>query len=111
MSLIFRGLKRLTGYKETDPVEFHETRLDQVTEISTKGFDQKQRKVVVTLKDESEVIEKDTIELFTRNEIFCENAHKQFVVENAINFIPRIMLGFRPDYAVQLSMRFIIRLV
>jgi len=43
--------------------------------------------------------------------IFCENAHKQFVVENAINFIPRIMLGFRPDYAVQLSMRFIIRLV
>ena len=53
MSLIFRGLKRLTGYKETDPVEFNETRFDQVTEISTKGFDQKQRKVVFTLTDES----------------------------------------------------------
>ena len=112
MSLIFRGLKRLTGYKETEWVAFKEDdKIAKVTEISTKGFDQKQRKVVVTLKDESEVIEKDTIELFTRNEIFCENAHKQFVVENAINFIPRIMLGFRPDYAVQLSMRFIIRLV
>ena len=52
MSLIFRGLKRLTGYKETEWVAFKETRLDQVTEISTKGFDQKQRKVVVTLKDD-----------------------------------------------------------
>ena len=94
MSLIFSGLKRLAGYKETDPVEFNETRLDQVTEISTKGFDQKQRKVVVTLKDESEVIEKNTIELFTRNENCCENSNKQFVVNNAIYFIPRIMLGF-----------------
>ena len=87
MSLIFRGLKRLTGYEKQEWVAFKETRLDQVTEISTKGFDQKQRKVVVTLKDESEVIEKDTIELFTRNEIFCENAHKQFVVESRVKVL------------------------
>ena len=73
MSLIFRGLKRLTGYKETEWVAFKEDdKIAKVTEISTKGFDQKQRKVVVTLKDESEVIEKDTIELFTRNTIFVK---------------------------------------
>ena len=32
-------------------------------------------------------------------------------MENTIYFIPKIILGFRPDYSVQLSMRFIIKLV
>ena len=32
-------------------------------------------------------------------------------MENTIYFIPKIILGFHPDYSVQLSMRFIIKLV
>ena len=68
MSFIFRGLKRLVK-TENEYIQFKDTRVgkDEENEIKTMGFDQKQRKVVVTLKDESEVIEKDTIELFTRN--------------------------------------------
>ena len=49
--------------------------------------------------------------LFSRNEIFCEYTQKVFVLENVINFVPRIFFWFKVDYAVQLAVRFIVKII
>ena len=77
-------------------------------EIITTGLDGKTRKVVLHENYSGGVSE---VSVFTKNEKFYINATKQFIMENTIYFIPKIILGFRPDYSVQLSMRFIIKLV
>ena len=49
--------------------------------------------------------------LFSRNERFCQYTQKVFVLENVINFVPRIFFWFKIDYAVQLALRFIVRII
>ena len=106
MSFIFRGLKRLIQ-TEGEYIQFLDSGT-QENEIRTTGLDGRIRKVVLHNSNSGTTSE---VEIFTRNEKFYLNSTKQYVMENTIYFIPRIILGFRPDYSVQLSMRFIIKLV
>ena len=108
MRFIFRGLKGLVK-TENEYVQFQDTKVDnEQNEIKTIGLDGRIRKVVLHDNNSGKTSE---VEIFTRNEKFYLNSTKQYVMENTIYFIPRIILGFRPDYSVQLSMRFIIKLV
>ena len=108
MSFIFRGLKRLVK-TENEYIQFQDTKVDnEENEIKKMGLDGRTRKVVLHDNNSGKTSE---VEIFTRNEKFYLNSTKQYVMENTIYFIPRIILGFRPDYSVQLSMRFIIKLV
>ena len=106
MSFIFRGLKRLIQ-TDGEYIQFLDSGT-QENEIRTTGLDGRIRKVVLHNSNSGITSE---VEIFTRNEKFYLNSTKQYVMENTIYFIPRIILGFRPDYSVQLSMRFIIKLV
>ena len=106
MSFIFRGLKRLIQ-TDGEYIQFLDSGT-QENEIRTTGLDGRIRKVVLHNSNSGTTSE---VEIFTRNEKFYLNSTKQYVMENTIYFIPRIILGFRPDYSVQLSMRFIIKLV
>ena len=51
------------------------------------------------------------IEIFTSNERFVLNSYKRNILKNAASFVPKIFFAFRPSYCIQLSCRFIMKLL
>ena len=54
---------------------------------------------------------KGEIEIFTSNERFVLNSYKRNISKNASSFVPKVFFAFRPAYAVQISCRFIMKLL
>ena len=113
--MIFSGLARLS--------EDYENHLNwdyfELTNVDTVNRDRNLSKLQI--EDQNEILLDQCFELeyvptgseevITMCEKYLLNAQKLQVLENAVFYVPRIFLTFRPAYACQLSIRFIIKLL
>ena len=49
--------------------------------------------------------------LFTTDQTFCDVANKEYILYNIIHFVPKIFFWFKIDYATQIAIRFIVKLL
>ena len=115
MSVIFSGLERLNQGLENQLNWFY----FDVTDVTTVSGEKNLSKLLIDadheiLLDQCFELENETdtsTEVITSCEKFLLNGQKMMVLENAVFFVPRIFFCFRPAYACQLSIRFIIKLL
>ena len=58
-----------------------------------------------------ETEETNQIKFYSNNERFIQNSLKQNLLLNVQDFVPKIFFWFRPAYCVQLSVRYMIKLL
>ena len=114
MSVIFSGLQRLTfGVENQLNWNFFE-----VTDVTTINGEKNLMELSIDsgheiLLDQCFEVEYEgtSTEVITTSERYLLNGQKMMVLENAVFFVPRIFFTFRPAYACQLSIRFIVKML
>ena len=115
MSVIFSGLERLNQGLDNQLNWYY----FDVTDITTVNGEKNLSKLLIDeeheiLLDQCFELEHEpgtSTEVITTSEKFLLNGQKMIVLENAVFFVPRIFFCFRPAYACQLSIRFIVKLL
>ena len=100
MSIIFQGLRRLSK-DDNEPVAQIFVDISKDAQI----FVGKSSRLLHVTHGSS----KDEHDLFTKNQMFVNYSQKKYVLENVIHFVPKIVFFFKVDYAVQISIRFIVK--
>ena len=49
--------------------------------------------------------------VFTNNQNFIANSQKKYFLENIIHFVPKIVYWFKPNYAVQIAVRYSVKMM
>lgn len=117
MSIIFSGIKRIVdrgeenpnweGFQEKDRFNCYGEK--NVKELNTQHWKGNRKGVLLSpFCQEGKEGKSIDIEIFTESQRYCLNTTKKYILEHALYFVPRIFYTFKPDYAVQLSMRYIL---
>ena len=117
MSLIFSNIKLLSLHKFLKDENFAiEQEPIQSSNISNPGYILQQRsdsaihKVLLGFHN-YETEETNQIKFYSNNERFIQNSLKQNLLLNVQDFVPKIFFWFRPAYCVQLSVRYMVKLL
>ena len=115
MSIIFSGLERVDQGSE-DQLNWY---YFDVTDVTTVNGEQNPTRLLIDadheiLLDQCYELEYEpsaSTEIITTCERYLLNGQKMMVLENAVFFVPRMFFCFRPAYACQLSVRFIVKML
>ena len=100
MSFVFSGLLRLPAVGFNDPIiDMHET--------YTLKTEQTEIRLILLKANGDE----DAMLIFTNNQRFIANTQKKYVLENILHFVPKVLFWFKPTYAVQMAVRFTVRML
>ena len=115
MSIIFSGLERVEQGSE-DQLNWYYFDTTDVTTVEGELnpmmlLINNENEILLNQCFDSEYDQNASTEIITTCEKYLVNGQKMMVLENAVFFVPRIFLCFRPSYACQLSVRFIVKLL
>ena len=115
MSIVFSGLERVEQ-GSSDQLNWFYFDATDVTTVEgvlnpTRLVINDEQEILLSQCFDSEYYQGASDDIITTCEKFLINGQKMIVLENAIFFVPRIFLCFRPGYACQLSIRFIVKLL
>ena len=115
MSIIFSGLERVDQETEEN-LNWYYFDVTDVTSIEGELNPMSlqidtENEILLSQCFETEYIpyQHGSTEVITTNEKYLVNGQKMIALENAVFFVPRIFFCFRPGYACQLSIRFIVK--
>ena len=115
MSVIFSGLERV----EQGPEDQLNWNYFDVTDVTTINGERNLSRILIDaeheiLLDQCFELEYEpsaSTEVITTCEKYLLNGQKMIILENAFFFVPRLFFCFRPAYACQLSIRFIVKML
>ena len=115
MSIIFSGLERVDQGSD-DQLNWYYFDVSDVTTIEgelnpSRLLINAENEILLNQCFETEYDQNASTDVITTCEKYLVNGQKMIALENAVFFVPRIFLCFRPTYACQLSIRFIVKLI
>ena len=103
MSFVFSGLLRLNVQPA---VGFNDPIID-LREPYTLKADQTEIRLTLLQANGDE----NAMLIFTNNQRFIANSEKKYVLENILHFVPKVLFWFKPTYAVQMAVRFTVKML
>ena len=103
MSLIFSGLPRLNAEDSEGPDISVNLQNPFQLQVEANG-----RKIFVCIEGTTSLSD---ISLFTKNQKFCIYAQKKHILDNVVHFVPRVFYLFKIDYAVQIAIRYMVKML
>ena len=103
MSFVFSGLFRLN----VQPAVGFNDPISDMQEPHTLKTDQTEIRLTLLQATGDE----DAMLIFTNNQRFMANTQKKYVLENILHFVPKVLFWFKPTYAVQMAVRFTVRML